>query len=381
MNTKAFWNYQSTNNKSSGYEDVLIDLKKYTKTRYDDANQLEKDKLIDEVFNIYRSKNIFPITYYSKEGIKDEIKSVIEKEVEWDYESDVLDLRYNQGQSLCRFLFPNMQDVVVNGDKRGQPYKKFHNDHNLKRAIKFCLDHKKSKVPVLPTGIKDGLEMLGGNSATNFKTMNAKALYQHFCKKGDIVLDYSSGFGGRMLAAMSLELRYVGIDPSDDTCKNLEVLGNHIKEINDSDFFIHKRGSEEAFPISWFKKVDFAFSSPPYFDLEVYSSDDTQCYNKFDTLEEWFDGYVRPTIRNIYNSLKSGKYYAVNIADFKSGGKEVNYVSEWIRISKEEGFLYEKQIFMKLQSRRGVGHDTSNSKNKKEGIFIFRKPLQENDIK
>lgn len=374
MNTKTFWNYQSSNEKSSGYEDEILNLKKYTKSRYDCADQSGKDAMVDEVFNIYRNKNIFPITYYNPEGIRNEIKSVIGKDVDWDYNTDVLDLRYNQGQSLCRFMFPNMQDVVVNGDKRGQPYKKFHNDHNLKRAIKFCLDHKKSKVPVLPTGIKDGLEMLGGNSATNFKTMNAKALYQHFCNEGDIVLDYSAGFGGRMLAAMSLGLRYVGIDPSEDTCNNLNMLGTYISEVNDSKFFIHKRGSEENFPTCWSQKVDFAFSSPPYFDLEVYSDEETQCYNKFNTLDEWFDGYVRPTIKNIFNSLKSGKYYAVNIADFKSGGKEVDYVSEWIKISKEEGFVYEKQVFMKLQARRGVGHDKSNNKTKKEGIFIFRKP-------
>lgn len=225
----------------------------------------------------------------------------------------------------------------------------------------------------MPSGLKDGLEMLGGNIATNFKTINAKALYQHFCKEGDVVLDYSAGFGGRMLASMSLGLEYIGIDPSTDTCNNLFKLGESIRSVNNANFSIYEMGSEEEFPETLINSVDFAFSSPPYFNLEVYTDDDTQCYNKFNNLDDWFEGYVRPTIRNIYLSLKNGKHYAVNIADFKSGGKDINFVSEWIRISEEEGFVYEKQIFMKLQARRGVGHDVKNTKTKQEGIFVFKK--------
>ena len=83
--------------------------------------------------------------------------------------------------------------------------------------------------------------------------------------------------------------------------------------------------------------VDFAFSSPPYFDLEVYSDEPTQCYNKFPKLEDWLEGFVRGTIRNIVHMLKPGKVYAINIADFTSGGSVVAYVDEWIRISGEEG--------------------------------------------
>lgn len=373
-NNKSFWNYNSESDKSSGYEDVYERLSRYTKEYYASLDDEGKAACINEVFSIYREKNIFPITYYNNEGIRGEIQSVIDKEVSWDYSSNILDLKFNQGQSLCRFMFPNMQDIIISGDKRGQPYKKFHNDHNLKRAIGFCLNHKNTKKPVMPTGIKDGLEMLGGNAATNFKTMNAKALYQHFCTKGDTVLDFSAGFGGRMLAAMSLDLMYVGFEPCKDTYNNLERLGNHISTVNDSRFLIYRKGSEVDLPESWNNSIDFAFSSPPYFNLEVYSDEESQCYNKFKSIDLWMDGYVEPTIRNIFNTLKSGKYYAVNISDFKIGGKKIEFVNEWIKISESIGFIYEKQIFMKIQARRGVGHQEGNKKSKQEGIFIFRKP-------
>lgn len=367
------WNYSSADELSSGYESVMDKLKTYTKESYETLTEREKLQVVDEVFKIYRSINIFPITYYNNDGVRNEILKCINKDVVWDG-SDVLNFSYNQGQSLCRWLFPNMQDVVCKGIKENSPYYKFHNDHKLKRAIKFCLDHKSTKTPVTPTGIKDGLEMLGGNVATNFKTMNAKALYQHFCKDGDAVLDFSAGFGGRMLGALASNLIYVGLEPSTETYENLNKLGEYFSSVKDCKYKIVKRGSEIPFSETWHEKFDFAFSSPPYFNLEVYSDEDSQCYTKFPTLDQWFDGYVTPTIQNIYDSLKVGKYYAVNIADFKIGNNTIEFVDEWIKRSVDIGFVYDRQIFLSLQVRRGQGHDQENKKTKQEGIFIFKKP-------
>ena len=71
--------------------------------------------------------------------------------------------------------------------------------------------------------------------------------------------------------------------------------------------------------------------------------------------------------------LKPNCYYAVNIADFKIGKNDIKFVDKWIEISEEIGFKYDHQIYMKLQSRRGVGHDEDNKRTKKEGIFVFKK--------
>ena len=122
--------------------------------------------------------------------------------------------------------------------------------------------------------------------------------------------------------------------------------------------------------------VDFAFTSPPYFNLEQYTEEDSQCYVKYPTLESWFEGYVRPTIKNIYSMLKYDRYYAVNIADFNVNGVRVEFVDKWIEISKEEGFEYVNNISMREQARRGNGHDKVKNE-KREGIFVFVKPSPE----
>lgn len=366
------WNYQSLENCSTGYEDVINILKSYTKDKYTKSSEEEKQAIVNEVFNIYRSKNLFPIQYYNSDGIYAEIQKCIDKEV--NFENNILDLKFNQGQSLCRFLFPNIINVVCGNDKRTL-YNKFYDDFLLKRSIMFCLNYKNTNNPITPSSLKDGLEMSGGGVPKNFSPMKAKALYERYCPKNGVIYDYACGFGGRMLGALSSKnnYKYIGVEPCMETYTYLNELGLYIEHVTDREnsFKIYCMGSEDY--LGEENSIDFAFSSPPYFNLEQYSDEITQCYNKFPTLEEWFEGYVKPTIENTYKMLKPNSYYAVNIADFKIGNNKVDFVDKWIEYAVNEGFKYIEQIYMKLQSRRGEGHDLDNLRSKKEGIFIFKK--------
>lgn len=367
------WNYESKDESSLGYEDILNELKSYTKEKYKNATDTEKEKMINKVFDIYRSKNIFPIKYYNNKGIHKEILKCINKEVSFD--NNVLDLKFNHGQSLCKFLFPNMLDVESGKDKRTM-YKKFYNDYLLKKTIIFCFEFRSN---VLPLTIRNASEMTGGNVVVNFSPMRAKALYEKYCPKNGLIYDFACGFGGRMLGALSSKnnYTYIGVEPCIETYGHLNELGIHIENVikRNNSYKLYCMGSEDYRGED--NSFDFAFSSPPYFNLEHYSDEPTQCYNKFPTLEEWFNGYVKETIQNIYDMLKPNCYYAVNIADFKIGNNEVKYVDEWIKISEEIGFQYIEQIHMKLQTRRGVGHkdNKGNDKIKKEGIFILKKAV------
>lgn len=364
-------NYESGTSCSTGYEDVLGILKKYSREQYLQMNEQERQVVVDEIFSVYRDKNIFPIQYYNESGIIDEIRKCVEKDVELT--SDTLDFKFNQGSSLCKFLFPNIFEVEFAGDKRIMS-KKFYDDHILKRCIDFSLRFKKTATP---SEIRTSMELIGGGVATNFPPMKAKALYEKYVPVNGIIYDFACGFGGRMLGALSSKnnYKYFGVEPNSETFESLSVLGSYIEQATDRDkiFKVYKQGSED-FMIKE-NYADFAFSSPPYFSLEKYSDEETQCYNKFPELESWFDGYVRPTIENIYKMLKPNCYYAVNIADFNIGSKRVEYVDRWIEMSKEVGFEFVEHIFMKLQTRKGVGHgdETGKSKEKQEGIFVFIK--------
>ena len=360
------WNYKSETNSSNGYEDVIDLLKTYTRKEYETLDDASREKYVNEVFEIYRGKNIYPITYYNEDGIKDEIRKCINKDIEWY--GNILNVRNTQGSSLCKFLFPNLHEVNSNCGKSNSMYKRFYDDNLLKKSIKLSLQIKKS---VTPSEIRSAMELIGGTIPTNFPPIKAKALYERYCPKNGVIYDFASGFGGRMLGALSSKnnYSYIGVEPCVETFNKLNELGKHIEEVTGriGSYKVECIGSEDYKGIE--NSIDFAFSSPPYFDLEVYSDEKTQCYNKYPTLELWLDGYVKDTITNIYNMLKDGCYYAVNIADFKHNGHDINYVDRWIELSKEIGFKYVEKIDMRLSTRVGDGHDGE----KKEGIFVFKK--------
>ena len=196
-------------------------------------------------------------------------------------------------------------------------------------------------------------------------------------RNGKIFVTGNCGFGGRLLGCLSSKknFRYVGTDPCTETMYHLHELGDYIEMVTgrEDSFELHCCGSEDFCGPA--ESVDFAFSSPPYFDLEVYSDEETQCFNKFPELEDWLEGYVRATIKNIFHMLKRGAVYAVNIADFTVGGsKEVAYVDEWIRISTEEGMPLYDTVYLGVTARAGSAQQAAGEL-KKENILIFKKPL------
>lgn len=362
------WNYVSESKSSTGYEGLEGIFKKYSKEQYTNMNEEQREICKEEIFKAYREKNIFPIIYYNEEGIKKEIQKCVDKKVE--IKNNLLDLKFNQGSSLCRFLFPNLLDVAVRGAENNTMLKRFYDDNKLKRAIDFSLRFKKHATP---SEIRSSLELIGGGVATNFPPMKAKAIYEKYCPKDGTIFDFACGFGGRMLGALSSKnnYTYIGVEPCVETFQHLNELGGYVEEVTgrENSFKVYCEGSETHYQEP--ETIDFAFSSPPYFNLEKYSDADTQCYIKFPTLESWEEGYIRPTVANIFKMLKPNSYYAVNIADFKMGNNMVNFVDRWVEISKEEGFEFVETINMKLVTRKGVGH----SGEKKEGIFVFKKNI------
>jgi hypothetical protein len=72
------WNYSSQTEMSSGYEDVLEYLKSFSSDIFLNQSEKDKEKMVLDVFNIYRSKNIYPITYYNNDGILNQINKCVD---------------------------------------------------------------------------------------------------------------------------------------------------------------------------------------------------------------------------------------------------------------------------------------------------------------
>jgi hypothetical protein len=282
----------------------------------------------------------------------------------------------NEGLAFGRFWFPNMQDAQWNDNATVSIRARFNHDNKLKRAIKLAYVHRdEGEDTVIPKNIRRALELVNGGTIQNFKPMNARAVWEHICPvfRGNL-LDFSSGYGGRMFGSMTSNLRYhyTGLDPNTRTFQGLEALGALLDEqAHGAGYAMHCVPSEEFAPEPGF--YDAAFSSPPYFNLETYSDEPTQCMNRCANVDAWFELYVEPTLKMIHTGLAPDAIYAVNIADYKIGKEQFEIVERWKQLSEKVGFKFEKTIKMMLNVRPGQGNNKKTNGFKYEGIYVFQK--------
>jgi len=252
--------------------------------------------------------------------------------------------------------------------------------------------------------------------AVNFPPMTAKFLYEHFTKhvpasETVTVYDPSSGWGGRILGAMSVSrpIHYVGTDPNTDNfipelgitryeyladfyLRSIGEKGNNISnkffqtEENHT-YEVFQDGSELIGDNPRFQKyrgkLDFVFTSPPYFNREQYSDDETQSFKAYGQYSDWRDNFLRPTLTTAVEYLKRDRYLCWNIANIRvSANKVVHLEEDSIQILKELGMEYKGKIGMLMAKMIG-NSDIEALTNKVwfkgewwkiEPIFVFYKP-------
>jgi hypothetical protein len=256
-----------------------------------------------------------------------------------------------------------------------------------------------------------------GQPAVNFPALTAKWIYENYTKHIDTkeplhIYDSSSGWGGRILGAMSSRKKthYVGTDPNPDNFLDEEGISryeymakfyndNCVDDFSDkltSFFDVEKQGNTyELFQdgselisnnpkFQKYKgKLDISFTSPPYFNREQYSQDENQSFKAYGEYEDWRDNFLRPTLTTIYEYLKNDRYILWNIADIKIG-KSTYYPLEQdsIDILNELGCEYKGKLKMLMTRMVGLDPSKSGIKNavefegkqyKFEPIFVFHK--------
>tara|TARA_B100000902_G_scaffold201554_1_gene192053 strand:+ start:9088 stop:10236 length:1149 start_codon:yes stop_codon:yes gene_type:complete len=199
----------------------------------------------------------------------------------------------------------------------------------------------------------------GTQCVSNFRPTAAAVLYSHFAFPGAMVWDMSMGYGGRILGAITADINYVGTDPAEKTFKGLTEIKRDFARPN-RHYFLNKCGSEVFEPKE--NTLDFAFTSPPYFNWEQYGEEDGQSFNQFDSNEAWNNGFLRKTIQNAYKGLKKGCHMGLNVANIKS---HKTFEDDTVRIAVEEGFEHTDTYKLQLSSQESGA--------KYEPVFIFKK--------
>ena len=63
------------------------------------------------------------------------------------------------------------------------------------------------------------------------------------------------------------------------------------------------------------KMFDLVFTSPPYFDLERYTTESNQSWKRYKKLDAWLEGFLFKSIEKAWNHLEKDGHLIINISD------------------------------------------------------------------
>lgn len=268
---------------------------------------------------------------------EEELNKDWKKLIDWKANVGSINSTSRIGMKLCEHFFPNFYDIE---DSKGNSFDSLWTDVELLEKV-LRWNRKSHSTPYL-SELRRGIYFCGKLcKSTMYRPQMAKMV----TLGSKIVLDPCAGWGGRMLGSVVNGCEYIAFEPNTETYQGLVELSkflgiqDRVKIIN-TDALSMGDYIRPAF--------DCVITSPPYFDLEVYSHESTQSIQNRSTYQEWDEQFLTPLIhlclsymkgKSCWNVAKVGKndmwesvnrahadkgYVPTNVFEIKSSARQVN---------------------------------------------------------
>jgi 16S rRNA G966 N2-methylase RsmD len=277
------------------------------------------------------------------------------------WNSNVTEIASTQriGMKLCEHFFPNFYDIQ---NKKGDSFKSLWKAENLGKVLRW--NRKSHSTPYL-SELKRGIYFnYGLPKSTMYRPQMAKMVVANLGAKR--VLDPCAGWGGRMLGSVAAGAEYVAFEPNTQTYNGLMQLveflgiGDGVRIINESALEMEK------YDIG---KFDVVLTSPPYFDLEVYTDEDTQSIKGCDTYGMWVDRFLKPLIESGLSNLTAEGWSCWNVHNV---GK-----MKMIDDVKKIHMGYETQKTYSVTSSKRQSNQTDSDKKNSDVTICYSKNVIE----
>uniref|UniRef100_A0A6C0I637 site-specific DNA-methyltransferase (cytosine-N(4)-specific) n=1 Tax=viral metagenome TaxID=1070528 RepID=A0A6C0I637_9ZZZZ len=227
----------------------------------------------------------------------------------------------------------------------------------------------------------------GLGKVTMYRPLMAKKVVSYLANKDGLtdvrVLDVCAGWGGRMIGAKSmdkggaLKVHYTGIDPCAKTYEALRAIRDELELTNVT--LINKPAEVALQEMDPGATYDIALTSPPYYNLEIYSDEPTQSVSssELDGYQTWLNKFLSPVIAGIIGL--GVKYSCWSVKNFKTD-KKYDLLDDVIRIHGEHGWrLLDGAVFTMANSRRPgqkaqptqKAQPSTESKKTEECTYVF----------
>ena len=264
--------------------------------------------------------------------------------------------QFKPGMKLCQHFFPNFWHIK---NDKGVSFADAWNNPEIMDKVRLWGLSGMSNLWL--SWIRRAVFMSAGLPNSSFYRPHfSRQVIRSTGKSNGTLFDPCAGWGGRMLGTVSAGWKYIGCDPNVETFDNLSRMIEFLDIQNKVEL---NNIPVEDYNIEALDGVDIVLTSPPYFNLEVYTDDENQSYNKFNTYDVWRDNWLYPLIDRSLNILNDDGISAWNVMNFKKN----DFVGDVIRKHEERG--------MKLVDTVGFDSPLANIRNlkNKDVTYIFSK--------
>lgn len=268
------------------------------------------------------------------------------------------------GLSLANYFHPQMWHIKVKNAYT--PFDRFSDDVKFRDIVENSMKMWPHRKVFSPTNVRNAIRIYSKTrSPTNFRPTIAKAIIERYTIENDTVLDFSAGFGGRLLGCLPLKRSLIAVDPADEQVNGLRSMVAYCQ----SNFNVQAKVKiVQACAETYLRRlransISLVFTSPPYFNYESYGGGATQSHIKFPSYDLWKTQFLDAVIKESHRIIKRNGYLVINIKNIG-------------RLSLEDDFLATAQRFFELErtlKMKVASRPYRNNKNRFEPIYVLRK--------
>jgi len=241
------------------------------------------------------------------------------------------DKKASHSNKLVRKYMPHIIEVE---DHKGTSIAKKWTKDNLTNALLKSINNPKV---TNASYLSELFKKLKFSPVTIYSPLMTKRILEHLnCRD---VFDPCIGWGGRMLGTTVLGGSYTGCEPF---TKTFQGLSSMIQDLDlSSKVNIYPEPVEDVLDKLNDKTYEICLTSPPYYDLEIYSHEDTQSTQRYSSYEEWVSEFLKPIIDYVCSHVT--KYSCWSVKNFKTTDQynllddvtKLHEDNDWVRHSLE----------------------------------------------
>lgn len=227
--------------------------------------------------------------------------------------------------------------------------------------------------------------MIGANRASIFNPATYKGILEEVFR-GDTLFAPVMGWNSYQIAFYNSNFKnFIATDVIPDVVDNGNLLHTEFIKYQDDSLFImdektvdlylcpsEKLEEKHNFVDKYKDSVDAVLFSPPYFDLELYPSDD-QSFDSFPDYQSWLKGYWEETVKLCVKVMKPGAKFGFIISNYINRKKELMTISEDMRDVVSKHLTFTKHYRVQWSAISTTRQAKKTRSGNFEDLWVFTK--------